>query len=105
MPDNKEFYKEVYQVVAEIPQGKVTTYGEIALLLGRPRNSRLVGRALKLVPPELCLPCHRVVNAQGRLTPGWTQQRELLVNEGVTFRPNGEVDLKKDRWRWELISG
>lgn len=102
--DNEKFYEEVYQVIAEIPVGKVTTYGEIAKLLGRPQNSRMVGRALKQVPTDLSLPCHRVVNAQGRLVPGWTEQKQLLLAEGVTFKNNGEADLKRNRWEWELLS-
>lgn len=89
------FCREVYAVVKEIPAGKVTTYGGIAALLGVPQCSRLVGRALKQVASELSLPCHRVVNAAGRLVPGWAEQKQLLLDEGVAFRPNGCVDLKR----------
>ena len=102
--DRDTFYKEVYEVVAEIPCGKVTTYGEIALLLGKPQYSRMVGRALNLVPVELNLPCHRVVNAQGRLVPGWAEQKQLLQHEGVIIRKNGEVDMAKSKWKWQEIS-
>lgn len=63
------FCREVYGVVRDVPAGKVISYGEIASLLGKPQCSRMVGRALKQVPSELNLPCHRVVNAQGRLAP------------------------------------
>lgn len=101
---NADFYRNVYEVVAAIPGGTVTTYGDIALLLGKPQNSRLVGRALSLVPADLDLPCHRVVNASGRLTPGWAGQRELLLAEGVTFKKNGEANLKECRWNWKLLS-
>lgn len=101
---NADFYKNVYEVVAAIPPGSVTTYGDIALLLGKPQNSRLVGRALSQVPPGLYLPCHRVVNAQGRLAPAWAEQRGLLMAEGVAFRKNGEVDMKKSRWDWKQLS-
>lgn len=89
------FCEEVYQIVQAIPAGKVSTYGEIAALLGMPQCSRLVGRALKQVPEEMAVPCHRVVNAAGRLVPGWEEQKELLKGEGITFRQNGCVDLKK----------
>lgn len=61
------FCREVYAVVRDIPAGKVISYGEIAALLGKPQCSRMVGRSLKQVPLDLNLPCHRVVNAQGRL--------------------------------------
>lgn len=97
------FQNQVYEVVAQIPAGRVISYGEIALLLGKPRYSRMVGRALKQVPAHLSLPCHRVVNAQGRLAPGWPEQKELLTEEGVKFRQNGEVNMKLYRWNWQEI--
>ena len=92
------FCREVYGVVRDVPAGKVISYGEIASLLGKPQCSRMVGRALKQVPSELNLPCHRVVNAIGRLVPGWDEQRWLLDAEGVSFRKNGCVDLRLHRW-------
>ena len=72
---SETFCNEVYSVVREIPAGSVTTYGDIAALLGMPQYSRMVGRALRQVPAGLNLPCHRVVNAIGRLVPGWDEQR------------------------------
>ena len=101
--ERDEFFREVYAVVAEIPPGRVISYGEIALLLGRPQNSRMVGCALRLVPSELHLSCHRVVNSQGRTAPGWVEQRELLIAEGVTFKSNGDVDMKRCKWQWEEL--
>lgn len=98
---SQEFCRDVYAIVREIPAGKVTTYGDIAALLGLPQCSRLVGRALREVPQELAVPCHRVVNAAGRLAPGWEEQRLLLMAEGVYFRANGTVDLKKHRFAVE----
>ena len=95
--DIQAFFNDVYAVVSEIPRGTVISYGEIALLLGKPGYSRLVGRALRNVPESLSIPCQRVVNSQGRLAPGWLEQRLLLEEEGVQFRPNGEVDMKKSR--------
>ncbi len=101
MQINKElFYQEVYQIVAAIPPGRVATYGLIASLAGAPCHSRLAGKALSQVPDGLNLPCHRVVNSQGRTAPGWEQQRELLQNEGVAFKSNGCVDL--NRYCWNL---
>lgn len=96
---SEEFCRDVYSIVREIPEGKVTTYGDIAALLGLPQCSRLVGRALKQVPQALALPCHRVVNTAGRLIPGWEEQRQLLLDEGVCFRANGTVDMKQCRWK------
>lgn len=101
--DNRResFYNDVYAIVAEIPPGKVISYGEIAFLLGEPQHSRMVGRALRLIPAGISVPCHRVVNGQGRTAPGWLEQRQLLAEEGVLFKKNGEVDMKKCGWRWD----
>ena len=97
---SEEFCSNVYGVVKEIPAGKVSTYGEIAALLGVPQCSRMVGRALKQVPEGISVPCHRVVNASGRLVPGWTEQKQLLLKEGISFKQNGCVDLKKHLWNY-----
>ena len=94
------FLQDVYSVVAAIPEGCVVTYGQIASLVGRPQCSRMVGQAMHNVPEELHLPCHRVVNRRGRLVPGWTEQRVLLENEGVRFKTNGFVDMKKSQWEF-----
>lgn len=67
----EEFQQEVYNVVAAIPPGRVVTYGQIAYLIGKPQCSRMVGHAMHNVSAELRLPCHRVVNSQGRLAPFW----------------------------------
>lgn len=96
------FCQEVYQVAREIPVGKVSTYGGIAALLGMPQCSRMVGRAWKQVPDDLSVPCHRVVNASGRLVPGWTEQKQLLLEEGISFKQNGCVDLKKHLWNYSV---
>lgn len=100
---SESFCAEVYEIVRSVPVGRVTTYGEIAALLGKPQCSRMVGKALKQVPMELDLPCHRVVNAQGRLVPGWEEQRELLLNEGVRFKKSGCVDLSVYRWKFDSL--
>lgn len=85
-------------VVGKIPSGKVATYGQMAKLSGRDRNSRLVGRILSCADYYGDYPCHRVVNHMVRTAPGWAEQRELLENEGVGFKENGCVDLKKYQW-------
>lgn len=97
--DRERFYLDVYSVVKEIPKGKVLSYGGIARLIGWPYHSRMVGKAMSQIPAELQLPCHRVVNNQGRMVPHWPEQRELLEPEGVRFKSNGCVDMKQHAWK------
>ena len=89
---------EVLSVVEEIPAGKVATYGQIARLIGRPRNARLVGRILRGAEQYGSYPCHRVVNHAGRLAPGWPEQAALLAAEGGFLNQRGCVDLARDQW-------
>ena len=100
-PEFNRFRMDVYDIVAQIPTGHVLTYGCIAELAGWPRHARLVGRALKHAPKNLGLPCHRVVNSQGRTAPGWAEQIGLLRLEGVAFRQNGLIDLRTSLWHPE----
>lgn len=95
--DEKLIY-EVLSVVEEIPQGKVATYGQIARLIGREKNSRLVGKILAMAQHYGEYPCHRVVNHAGRTAPGWAEQRELLRREGVRFKINNCVELRLCQW-------
>ena len=92
---------EILSVVEEIPEGRVATYGQIARLVGRDRNARLVGTVLSRADCYGRYPCHRVVNHAGRTAPGWDRQRELLEAEGVEFTSGGNVDMKRFRWDGE----
>ena len=92
---NDDLAYEILSVVEEIPAGRVATYGQIAKLIGREKNSRLVAGVLSHAENYGKFPCHRVVNHMGRLAPGWTEQEWLLKEEGVTLKENGCVDLKK----------
>lgn len=96
---DEDFMFQIYSIVSEIPEGKVATYGQIARLSGYDKNSRLVGKALCYSEMYGDYPCHRVVNHQGRLAPGFSEQMELLIAEGVSFKNNGCVDLKKHQWK------
>lgn len=98
---NDDLIYEILSVVEEIPEGKVATYGQIARLIGRERNSRLVGKVLGMAEYYGRYPCHRVVNHAGRLVPGWFEQRELLLQEGATLRDMDHVDLKACQWDGE----
>ena len=89
---------EILSVVEEIPRGKVAFYGQIAKLIGRDKNARLVGKVLSEAHLYGNFPCHRVVNRQGKCAPGWDEQRFLLEREGVAFKPNGCVDMKHCQW-------
>ena len=96
------FDQSVYEYVKSVPRGKVVTYGMIARAIGRPRASRLVGNALHRNPTPVVVPCHRVVNREGRLAPafafgGSDMQTRLLRAEGVEVE-SGYVDLNKYLW-------
>lgn len=97
---DKSLIYEILSVVEEIPAGSVATYGQIACLIGRERNARLVGNVLSQAEEYGDYPCHRVVNHTGRLVPGWHEQEQLLKAEGVPFRENGCVDLKCCQWEY-----
>ncbi len=95
---NEELIYEILSVVEEIPEGKVATYGQIASLIGRERNARLVGRVLSMSEFYGSYPCHRVVNHVGRLAPGWKEQKELLEAEDVPMKDDTHVAIKNCRW-------
>jgi methylated-DNA-protein-cysteine methyltransferase-like protein len=94
-------------MVERIPKGRVATYGQIALLAGLPRRARLVGRALRVVPAGIDVPWHRVVNAQGKISPrgdalGHEElQAHLLRREGVRL-VEGKISLERYRWQPRL---
>ena len=96
-------FQKIYEQVKKIPRGKVATYGQIALMAGNPRWSQIVGYALHSNPEPGIIPCHRVVNKEGKLAKpfafgGDNIQKELLLNEGVIFLDDDTVDLEKSRY-------
>jgi methylated-DNA-protein-cysteine methyltransferase related protein len=99
-----DFYFMVYEVVRNIPYGRVTNYGAIARYLGSPQSSRLVGWAMNQSHSQKSpVPAHRVVNRNGELsgrqhfaTP--TLMEELLENEGVKVKNNSVVNFRKMFW-------
>ena len=93
-------FERIYEVVKTIPKGRVMTYGQVALLAGNPRWARVVGYALHNNPAPNIIPCHRVVNREGKVAAafvfgGGNAQRALLEAEGIKFEADGSVDLKK----------
>lgn len=94
----EELVYEILSVVEEIPKGKVASYGQIAKLIGRDKNARLVGKVLSRAEYYGKYPCHRVVNHAGRLAPHFYEQQALLISEGVIFKDNDHVDMKKSQW-------
>lgn len=96
-------FERIYEVVCEIPRGKVATYGQVAALAGNPRWARVVGYALHANPKPGVIPCHRVVNRNGETAAsfafgGADVQRALLEAEGVAFLSDGRVDMARCQW-------
>jgi len=101
MPHTKNpgLFLKVYEVLKTIPEGKVMTYGQIAGKLGL-RDVRKVGWALHANPDSSKVPCHRVVNKEGGMAPGYAfggpnEQKNKLLAEGITFKDDNHVDLEK----------
>jgi methylated-DNA-protein-cysteine methyltransferase related protein len=107
-PNQQAYYEQVWQLVRQVPRGKVATYGQIALMLPPPVgvdfdsykafSPRWVGGAMAACPDGV--PWQRVINSQGKISdrPGAERQRELLEAEGVEFVKD-KVDLKKYGWK------
>ena len=98
-----DFSAKVFEQVRRIPRGKVSTYGQIARLIGSPRSARYVGWALRNNSEPVKTPCHRVVFKDGRLAQGYAfggedKQRCLLAGEGVTFADETHVDMEACLW-------
>lgn len=103
----KNTFEKIYDVIREIPEGKVASYGQIAELAGNRHWSRVVGYALHAVPFDSDLPCHRVVTKDGKVSKAFgggecNRQVELLMAEGVAFI-DGHVDMKEFQWRRRLF--
>lgn len=96
-------HRRIYGIVARIPRGRVASYGQIARLVGVPRNARQVGYAMAAIPDGVDLPWHRVVNSKGEISRrdhpnSEVEQRVLLEREGVRFGRNGRIPLERYGW-------
>lgn len=101
------FIDRVFEIVLQIPYGRVTTYGRIARAIGAPRSARMVGWALHNSRPDVSDVAHRVVNRNGELTGGWSWghpqvMKALLEDEGITFSDEYQVDLARHLWEPEI---
>lgn len=103
----KSTFEIIYEIIYQIPEGKVAAYGQIAELAGNRRWARVVGYALHAVPQGSDIPWHRVVKKDGEVfggagSPGGKYQTELLKGEGVGFK-EGRVDMEKYQWEKRRI--
>jgi methylated-DNA-protein-cysteine methyltransferase-like protein len=101
--NNDNFFERVYEIVRQIPVGKVTSYGAIAKALGTARSARMVGWAMNASHNLEDVPAHRVVNRLGMLSgkhhfEGTNLMQQLLENEGVRIKDNQILDFKKHFW-------
>jgi methylated-DNA-protein-cysteine methyltransferase-like protein len=104
---NTNFFDRVYDVVKQIPFGKVTSYGAIAKAIGSTQSSRMVGWAMNASHNNLEIPAHRVVNRNGLLTgkhhfQGTNLMQQLLESEGITIIDNQIIDFKNHFWTPEV---
>ena len=101
MEDNDK--ERIWQVVSQIPEGKVASYGQIAKLAELPGYARYVGHVMKKLPAGSTLPWHRVLKSDGQIAfpshaDAWKRQKSLLEDEGVILL-NGKVPMRKFRWQ------
>jgi len=102
MSDESPLYERIYAVVRQVPHGRVTTYGHISRVVGG-CSAQMVGFALAGLRADTDVPWQRVINAKGRVSPrgggpGAMLQREILVEEGVVFEPDGSIDFERYGW-------
>ena len=99
---DEEWRNQLYAWLAQIPRGRVVTYGQLAKLIGRPNGARWVGRQMGRLPPDSGLPWHRVINASGRSSiplneSGSNRQLRRLQLEGVLV-VDGRISLRRFQW-------
>jgi methylated-DNA-protein-cysteine methyltransferase-like protein len=97
--DRASYFQKVYEYMGRVPEGRVVTYGQVAMALGNPRQARAVGWAMQVCPDGV--PWQRVVNAHGGLSTSprhGNLQRKLLEGEGIQFKLDGCIDLRVYGW-------
>jgi methylated-DNA-protein-cysteine methyltransferase related protein len=101
--NRSEKYRRFYEIVSQIPPGKVATYGQIAMLAGFPGQARQVGYALNATPDDIDIPWQRVINAKGEISPRANPiaeeiQKQMLIAEGIHFDAQERIRLQKYQW-------
>jgi methylated-DNA-protein-cysteine methyltransferase-like protein len=100
-PDAKTIFPRIYEIASQIPRGRVSTYGQIAALVGAPCDARLVGWAMASLPEGSDVPWQRVINSQGKISlkgMSGQVQRMRLEAEGIVFDERGRVNLRRFGW-------
>lgn len=97
-------YEKIYEIVRQIPKGKVATYGQVARLAGMEGSARLAGYALHRVPEGSDIPWQRVINSKGEISsygePEWTEfHKAFLKAEGITFDEKNRINLNIFQWK------
>lgn len=100
--DERTYYQRIWDVVRQIPPGKVATYGQIAGMVGGV-TARMVGYAMAGLPQNSGVPWQRVINSKGKISPHWAgfgsaMQRALLEDEGLVFDDQGRLNLEEAGW-------
>jgi methylated-DNA-protein-cysteine methyltransferase-like protein len=98
---HSELYELIYRVVQQVPPGRVTTYGQLAAIVGRRADARVIGYAMAALPPGLDVPWQRVINSEGRISlkgRAGEAQRQLLEAEGVVLDRQGRIDFERFGW-------
>ncbi len=103
VPVQRDFFKDVYEVVKQIPKGRVTNYGAIAKYLGTALSARMVGWAMNAAHADPTIPAHRVVNRNGMLSGKMhfgapDEMEKKLQKEGLKIENDQVVDFKNVLW-------
>jgi O-6-methylguanine DNA methyltransferase len=99
------FAKAVLEATRKVPRGRITTYGEIAKIIGRPKAGRAVGNALNKNPYAPVVPCHRVVKVDGKIggfNKGAKAKIKILESEGIKVEKNKVVNLREVIYYWDF---
>jgi len=99
--------RQAVNIIRNIPEGRVLTYGMVAALAGKPRGARQISRILHSMSKKYDLPWHRIVNSKGKISlkqsRGYELQKALLESEGIKFSKTDTIDLKLYSWNMSIV--